>query len=385
MKITKILSLTFILLLFMTLFACSNKSTQAIKSEVNSLAEATTTPVASESTLQKEESLSTEASPQTTGQIYLYGEEHGVKKILDKELELWCDYYNNQNMRHLFIEIPYFTAQFLNLWMQSDNDDIFNEIYEDWVGSSLYNLDSKEFYLKIKEKCPETIFHGTDVGHQYDTTGKRYLEYLEQNNMKDSEEYLIAKENMNQGMFYRENSDDVYRENKMVENFIRECNKVSSESIMGIYGSAHTYFDAMDLTTNSVPCMANQLKAVYGENIHSEDISWLAKDMDPLRVDTITIDGKDYEASYFGKQDLTGFKNFSHREFWRLENAYDDLKGKLKTGEVLPYYNYPMLIEVGQVFVVDITYTDGSTIRCYYRSDGNTWRDQPTTEGFTID
>lgn len=35
--------------------------------------------------------------------IYLYGETHGDKKIIEKELELWHDFYHNHGMRHLFI------------------------------------------------------------------------------------------------------------------------------------------------------------------------------------------------------------------------------------------------------------------------------------------
>jgi len=85
----------------------------------------------------------------------------------------------------------------------------------------------------------------------------------------------LAHEAVKQGKYYYENSDDVYRENKMVENFIREYDALNGECIMGIYGNAHTSLDAMDFT-DSVPCMANQLKDIYKDIIYSEDLSWLA-------------------------------------------------------------------------------------------------------------
>lgn len=321
-------------------------------------------------------------SSQSSGQIYLYGEQHGVEKILDKELELWCDYYDNKNMRHLFVELSYFTAEFLNLWMQSDSDDILDEIFDDWTGTASHNPYTKKFYKDIKRKCPETIFHGTDVGHQYDTTGERYLKYLEKNNLEDTEQYLLTQEAIEQGKYFYAKSDDVYRENKMAKNFIREFNNLSNESVMGIYGGAHTGLEAMDYNTGSVPCMANQLKEVYGDNIHSEDLAWLEKDIEPIRVDTIVVNEIEYQASYFGIQDLTGFKDYAHREYWRLENAYDDFKDRPNTGDVLPYNNYPMLIETGQVFVIDYTKTDGSVVRLFYRSDGGVWNGMPTTVGF---
>ena len=59
-----------------------------------------------------------------TGQIFLYGEEHASKEILQKEFELWNTYYSDNGMRNLFVELPYYSAEFLNLWMQSDSDGI---------------------------------------------------------------------------------------------------------------------------------------------------------------------------------------------------------------------------------------------------------------------
>ena len=330
----------------------------------------------------------TEPSKKLTGEIYLYGEQHAVDEILDKEFEVWCDYYENQNMRHLFIETSYYSAEFLNLWMHSDNDDIYEEMHEDAKGSLVYNDNVKEFYKKIKSRCPETIFHGTDVGHQYDSTGARFLKYLEDNNLEDSEQYALTKEAIDQGKIFYNNSSNAntYRENKMTENFQREFDKLNGENIMGIYGSAHTGLDAMEYSIGSVPCMANQLKEEYGDLIHSVDLGqWLVENIKPERVDTILVNDNSYEASYFGKQDITGIGDYVSREFWRLENAYNDFKDKPKTGDVLPYNNYPMAIETGQVFVIDYEKKDGSIERSYQRSDGGVWQGSTTTEEFAID
>lgn len=314
------------------------------------------------------------------GQIYLYGEAHGSEPVMDRELAIWQSYYQDDGMRHLFIEMPYYTAAFLNLWMQADTDTVLKAIYAEWKGTASHVLATYNFYKQIKETCPETIFHGTDVGHQYDTIGNWYLAYLESNGLQDSDAYPLAIEAIEQGTYFYENDDHAYRENKMAENFIRAFDALDGESIMGIYGSAHTELDAMDYATGSVPGMAAQLHARYGDALHTEDLSWAAKEIAPERVDTITVGGKDYQASYFGVQDLTGFRNYSHREFWRLEDAYDDMKDMPKAGDVLPYSNYPMTIETGQVFVIDMTETDGTVSRLYYRSDGNEWQGMPSTD-----
>mgnify|MGYP000025435716 CR=1 FL=1 len=60
---------------------------------------------------------------QTPDGIYLYGEIHVNANIMKKELELWGEYYDD-GMRDLFVELPYFDAQLMNIWMQSADDDI---------------------------------------------------------------------------------------------------------------------------------------------------------------------------------------------------------------------------------------------------------------------
>lgn len=319
------------------------------------------------------------------GQIYLYGEIHAEAKIMDKEFELWSDYYQNEGMRHLFLEQPYYTAEFLNQWMQADNDDILEAVYADWKGTAAHTPHTKTFFKKIKEECPETIFHGTDVGHQYDSIGRRFLSYLKANDLTDSEQYALTIEVIQQGRIYYSKNDNVYRENKMTENFIRAFDKLDHEKVMGIYGAAHTGLDGMEYVNGSVPCMANQLQEHYGDNLHSEDLSWVLRDMEPLRIDYITLRGKRYEAAYFGKQDLTGFKDYAYREYWRLEGAYEDLKDLTLTENVLPYNNYPMLIETGQAFEIKYTKTDNSTEVEHYLSTGKVWEGMDSTQQVIVD
>ena len=79
-------------------------------------------------------------SGQSSGEIYLYGEEHSVTAILEKEFELWSSYYQNDGMRDLFVELPYYTAAYMNLWMKSDNDDILHSLYQDWAGTAVMSL-----------------------------------------------------------------------------------------------------------------------------------------------------------------------------------------------------------------------------------------------------
>ncbi len=119
----------------------------------------------------------TDVFPTEDTKIRLYGERHGEKLYYDIEFDLWKDFYDAGN-RALFVELPYYTAEYLNLWMQADSDEIIDQIFEDIRGTQSCTPGYYEFFHEIKEACPETVFYGTDIGHQYDVTGARYLEYL---------------------------------------------------------------------------------------------------------------------------------------------------------------------------------------------------------------
>ena len=321
--------------------------------------------------------------PDTTGNIYLYGEAHADEKILDKELEIWKEYYD-LGMRDLFVEDPYYTAQFLNLWMKADDDIIFYDVFCDWEGSQGYSPVVRDFYFRIKTECPETVFHGIDVGHQYDTTGERYLKYLLNNGYTESsEEYILTIENIEQGKKFYKDEDYEYREIQMFNNFVREYETMDGRSIMGIFGSAHTDLDAMNYGTWTVPCLGNALRELYGEKVSSENLyeTVYLNNTEAVSVETLTINGKEYTASYFGCMDLTNsLPGYKRRDVWRIEDAYEDFKDVPTTGNVLPYYNYPMSIEDGQVFKVVYTMDSGNTFTEYHRCDGNEWNGNLTTE-----
>lgn len=108
--------------------------------------------------------------------------------------------------------------------------------------------------------------------------------------------------------------------------------------------------------------------------------------LDIMKKDIITINGKEYEASYFGEADMSSWSDaFCKRKFWRLENAYDDFKDKPKLSQVLPYNNYPSInIEIGQIFVIDYYKLDETVERRYYISDGTVWKNMPCTHEFVL-
>jgi len=337
----------------------------------------------------------------STGQIFLYGEIHGVPRIMNRKLEIWGEYYHNRNMRHLFIELPYFSAEFLNVWMQSGNDDMLFKIFGDWTDDWTDNPPDSPaimFFRTIKNEFPETIFHGVDVGHQYWSTGRLFLQYLRDNNLQGTERYLRTLEAIEQGERYYSDFDHEFRVTTMTENFIRAFDGLGGQNVMGVlFGVTHIAFGYMTtMGFPDTPTMAQRLRERYGDALHTTDLSLapseglplfaLEADPMPIRTDIITINDTDYEASYFGTHLTFATQYFVSLSFWRLENAYDDFSGKPATGDMLLAEHFPMVIEVNQVFIVAVTLADGSVARLFYRSDGmRDWNGNPVTTGFIAD
>ncbi len=306
-----------------------------------------------------------------TGNIYLYGEYHGQEKILQKELELWIKHYNEDGMRHLFIESPYFKTQLLNIWMTEENDDILVDV----MGTN-FDLEAVlNFYRNIKKECPETIFHGNDVnGYKSFYPGIEYRKYLEENNLTDTEIYKINEEAIEQMKYYNNTGDDIYREKMLVENFIREFNSLNNESIMGIYGVNHVKKGEFTKESYTVNSMANQLTEIYGDRVITIDLSGeLLKGLleEPIYTEDIEVGTKVYKAEYYGKNEHTGTDLIKSYEYWKLIDSYDDFKSSEQLDMIIYPHNYPMKLEENNVYMIVATLKDDTTMTYYTIADGS--------------
>ena len=208
--------------------------------------------------------------------IFLYGDVPGVKQYYEKEYELWESYYTENGFRDLFLELPYYEAQLLNLWMDAEDDAILQEWYENIEGTRAHVDPILDFYRSIRENCPDTVFHGTDIGNRYDTSGSRYLAYLEELGETDSDRYRLAEECIEQGKTYSENKDPAYREETMTQNFIREYETLEDGSVMGIYADEHCD-PRKNIQKGGTGSMAKQLQEKYGDIISYQAVEYMVK------------------------------------------------------------------------------------------------------------
>lgn len=223
-----------------------------------------------------EQDLDFRAALEKPGQVFLLGESHADKECLQKEFEIWYTLYHKYGFRHLFIEVGYAAAQWRNLWMKSDNDEILEQLEKDLNQAHVCSkgADVLDFYRKIKKLCPETIFYGTDIEHQHKTTGKRYLRYLEDRGLKNSEEYKRTVESIEQAKrcYACSAAGDAYHNDKLVENFRREFDALKDTNVMGIYGRYHIADNVM----------GKRLWAIYNGNVHTKDLTKNESDFPPI-------------------------------------------------------------------------------------------------------
>lgn len=318
----------------------------------------------------------------STGQIHLYGEMHGLKSMIDKHFESWHYYYMVHGMRHMVLESSFFKAEFLNIWMHEDSDDILDAVFEDLHGTASGTVYNRELYRRIKRELPETIFHGVDVGHQHSTTGERFLQHLRTSGLEGSELYRLAEENIEQGREFYGLQDEGHnwRTIVMANNFIRIFDSLGDESVMGQFGNFHV---SIDETRN----MTAVLKERYGENVHTTDLIKYFTIHSMGIPDVVSVGGTEFDALFYGEQDMRSFSaNYVMREFWLItdENAYDTFKDHPTTGDVLPFDNFPMLVEAGQVAVIRYIRADGTHHMEYSRSDGTIWQGMEIFSAFYI-
>jgi len=307
----------------------------------------------------------------SAGNIRLYGETHGQQDLLDRELELWRTHYG-EGERHLFVELAYYEAQLLNRWMAAEDDALLDHLFQALEGTAAGVPCVQEFYRQIKARCPETVFHGFDVGHQYETLGAEYQDALEAEGAQKSVDYRLTVQNIRQGKDYYAGRGDAYREERMYENFVRAFDALDGESVMAICGTAHIA---------GGDTLTEKLRARYGGQVSAENLTLL---QGPLETGELEVNGKTYPADYYGEYDLSALlPAYKSRAFWRLEGACEDLSSWTATGNVLPYSNYPMTPQEGEVYAIHYILADGSERWEYHLCSGRLWNGQPATEEVT--
>ena len=317
------------------------------------------------------------------GIAHFYGEVHGDPQLIAFQLARWGYYYENHGMRHLLMEFPFFSAAFLNVWMQADDDSILDAFFADIRGTAVDVPYMRDFFVAIKANYPETIFHGTDVGHQQGQA-VRFLAHLRSEGLEGTEIYEQTLLNMAQGRAHQaEQGTHSSRVVAKFDNIVEVLNSLPDENVMGaFFGMAHMllgyYPEHLDPVGHLT--VAQRLVDQFGEQIQIRDIT-------PYRVRpaTITVEGTIFNAQYFG---TSGPHDFAigrvYRSFFRFDDAYEHFSEHERSGDVLPHDNFLMPVGEDEVFLTLFRFMDGTELPLFYRTSQELFYGLPTTVGFAV-
>lgn len=287
-------------------------------------------------------------------QILLCGEDHVDAACRERELALWRERYAAGD-RDLFLEMGAATAELLNRWMTTGDESFWDLVYRNWEGTLSQTPEREEFYRTIRADCPETVFHGIDMEHQYRTTGAFCLALLEKEGRQGSDVYRKVLRSVEQGERFYEgwdgdlfSRDNAYREDTLAENFRDEYESIGRRRVMGIFGAAHTDPYGPDYYTASVPSMGAQLKERYGGGILCRDL----RGEDLPEETTLTVAGTEYEAIYYGEYPIARRDILRSGEYWRLADAYETFSQWERSGDTLPGSEYPMSVRAGETYAI---------------------------------
>ena len=296
------------------------------------------------------------------GKILLYGEFHGNQLHYERELALWSECYG-EGMLDLILETPCYTAEYLNRWLRAESDEILDRLFLDYQGTLWDTPSHRAFFQAIKETCPETVFHGVDVGMNTDR-GWRYIHLLEAEGLRDDPSYTRARECLAQGRTYSSKTVSYagaqYRDDCLAENFAAVFDNLNGRDVMGIFGCFHINGDDSARPSPEYATMLDQLLRRYPEAIEIKTF--------PPVMETLTAAGREYSAEY-GGMTASYRTGYAPRRFWKLADAYEDFKNCPLTGEY--FLSLPFPEEIGQVYVIERQLEDGTVSVRYYRSDGS--------------
>lgn len=115
--------------------------------------------------------------------IYLAGENHGVKGNTELKKRLLNYFKEKTNFKYLLCELPLSFTYFLNQYLKSGDESILKEIYQSLKGTDAWNKEEYNFWkylYKFNDKLPKEekiSIIGIDIEHQAENAIK-YLDHM---------------------------------------------------------------------------------------------------------------------------------------------------------------------------------------------------------------
>ncbi len=321
------------------------------------------------------------------GKLFIFGEAHGDKGILEEELKVWGNYYENYGFRDLFVEQDQVWATLFNIYMQTDGDDYSKHIfrwYEDGAGFSIYYFN---FFKTIKEKYPETIFHGVNTGDhiRWNVNIDYYLQslikegFLDENMFQHTKDQILNTEKQVEVISSSIAKSDAIRDAGMAQSIMEEWLRIGKKNVMCILGNGHTgkniHIDEehKDWYNAGTIIARNFGTSLYHDSDHCLHFETNEREVPPDEL--FQYNYPDYNEIYVGTSEnlpygINDYSMYDYVKFYLLEDAYEDMKNTPYDGLTMYSYNIlPFKPEFNRIYKA-VYYTNDNIpgLTEYYRS-----------------
>lgn len=317
-------------------------------------------------------------------EIFLTGENHGVKANRELRIEFLKYFKEAINFKYYLCELPYSMTYFLNMYLRSGDEGTLRDVYRALKGTDAWNQDDYNHWIDLYNynkpfsREDKIIALGIDIEHQPKNAFKfmenilddrknfrklrNLTERFKENNLKDEEvknisrdikkelkdkerNYLnLLKEDyfrivyvndnlLNMFEVYSGNNFSGMRDLKMHDNFLRIYNYLSKDKYFGQIGLSHVFkklfpyvnWFASSLNKDGSPLKDKLVSIAYAY----KDCRYLYPTKRKNYVSSIdTLDSSIEEFNGFIKSDYTLFKlngidsPFNKKLIWPLSHKF---------------------------------------------------------------
>ncbi len=105
-------------------------------------------------------------------EIFLTGENHGVKANIELRIKFLKYFKEKTNFKYYLCELPYSMTYFLNTYLETKDESIIENVYEPLKGTDAWNKDEYDYWetlYNFNKKLPKNdkiILVGMDIEHQ---------------------------------------------------------------------------------------------------------------------------------------------------------------------------------------------------------------------------
>lgn len=285
--------------------------------------------------------------------IFLIGENHGVKSNIELKTMFLKYFKEKTNFKYYICELPYSMTYFLNKYLETGNLNILKDIYKPIAGTYAWNRDEYNFWKFLYEynkgfpKEDRIILLGIDIEHQSENAF-RFMEYSLENDYHSKFKYV--KDNLlNMAEVVNSNNYSGTRDGKMYENFLDVSKTLGKAKYFGQLGLSHAFQRGMPYVDSFASLLNKEGSPFKGQVISLVYVYEKCKFFNPTKdrnyvsdISTLDWSMADFQRYIKSKHTLIKLnqKNSPFKEdlIWPFEHKFPE------EGVTTDYFQYMIIV-----------------------------------------